>query len=156
MPYCAGSKASSVRSPSLACFSDSEMRRRSRSMSMTLTSNSSPTLTTCSGISTWRSASSEMWTRPSMPSWTRTKAPNGTSLVTLPGTTWPIWCVRAKCRHGSSCVALSDVETLDGDLLAALDDLGRVVDVLPGQLGHVHQPVDAAEVDERAEVDDAR
>ena len=35
-----------------------------------------------------------------------------------------------------------------------LDDLGRVVDVLPGQLGDVHQAVDAAEVDECAEVDD--
>ena len=47
-----------------------------------------------------------------------------------------------------------DVEHLDGDLLADLDDLGGVVDVLPGQLGDVHQAVDAAEVDERAEVDD--
>ena len=47
-----------------------------------------------------------------------------------------------------------DVEDLDGDLLADLDNLGRVVDVLPGQLGDVHQAVDAAEVDERAEVDD--
>ena len=78
---------------------------------MTLTKISSPTWTTCSGISTWRSASSEMWTRPSMPSSTRTNAPNGTSLVTLPGTTWPIWWVRANCCHGSSCVALSDRET---------------------------------------------
>src|SRR6185437_14771551 len=47
-----------------------------------------------------------------------------------------------------------DVEDLDGDLLADLDDLGRVVDVLPGQLGDVHQTVDAAEVHERTEVDD--
>ena len=47
-----------------------------------------------------------------------------------------------------------DVEHLDGDLVADLDDLGRVVDVLPGQLGDVHQAVDAAEIDERAEVDD--
>ena len=47
-----------------------------------------------------------------------------------------------------------DVENLDGDLLADLDNLARVVDVLPGQLGDVHQAVDAAEVDERAEVDD--
>jgi hypothetical protein len=62
---------------------------------MTLTMISSPTLTTCSGISTWRSASSEMCTRPSMPSSTRTNAPNGTSLVTRPGTTCPIACVRA-------------------------------------------------------------
>src|SRR3712207_8937727 len=50
----------------------------------------------------------------------------------------------------------SDVEDLDGDLLADLDHLGRVVDVLPGQLGDVHEAVHAAEVDERAEVDDRR
>src|SRR5690348_14368907 len=87
------------------------MRRRSRSMSMILTITESPTWTTCSGISTWRSASSEMCTRPSMPSSTRTKEPNGTSLVTLPGTIWPIWWVRAKCCQGSSCVAFSDRET---------------------------------------------
>src|SRR3954454_8281989 len=47
-----------------------------------------------------------------------------------------------------------DVEDLDGDLLADLDDLARVVDVLPGQLGDVDQAVDATEVDEGAEVDD--
>jgi hypothetical protein len=47
-----------------------------------------------------------------------------------------------------------DVEHLDGDLVADLDDLGRVVDVLPGQLGDVDETVDAAEVDERTEVDD--
>src|SRR6266568_4219434 len=46
------------------------------------------------------------------------------------------------------------VQHLDGDFLADLDDLARVVDVLPGQLGHVHQAVHAAQVDERAEVDD--
>src|SRR5699024_8069418 len=46
------------------------------------------------------------------------------------------------------------VEHLDGDLLADLDDLVRVVDVLPGQLGDVHQTVDTAEVHERTEVDD--
>src|SRR6476646_2114509 len=46
------------------------------------------------------------------------------------------------------------IQHLDGDLLADLDDLARVVDVLPGQLGHVHQAVHAAQVDERAEVDD--
>src|ERR1035437_186216 len=48
-----------------------------------------------------------------------------------------------------------DVEHLDGDLLADLDDLGRVVDVLPGQLGDVDQTVDATKVHEGAEVDDA-
>src|SRR6266568_3367206 len=48
------------------------------------------------------------------------------------------------------------VQHLDGDLLADLDDLARVVDVLPGQLGDVHQAVHAAQVDECAEVDDGR
>src|SRR6202022_2489209 len=47
-----------------------------------------------------------------------------------------------------------DVEHLDGHLVADLNHLGRVVDVLPGQLGDVHQTVDPAEIDERAEVDD--
>src|ERR1700729_3680210 len=48
------------------------------------------------------------------------------------------------------------VEDLDRDLLADLDNLAGVVDVLPGQLRHVHQAVHAAQVDERAEVDDRR
>ena len=47
-----------------------------------------------------------------------------------------------------------DLEDLDGDLLAHLDDLAGVLDVLPRQLRDVHEAVDAAEVDERAEVDD--
>ena len=47
-----------------------------------------------------------------------------------------------------------DVEHLDRDLVADIDHLGGMVDVLPGQLGDVHQAVDAAEIDERAEVDD--
>jgi hypothetical protein len=48
------------------------------------------------------------------------------------------------------------VQNLDRDLLADLDNLAWVVDVLPGQLRHVHQAVHAAEVHERAEVDDRR
>ena len=48
-----------------------------------------------------------------------------------------------------------DIEHLDCDLLADLDNLGRVVDVLPGQLGDVDQTVDATKVNERTEVDDA-
>ena len=57
-------------------------------------------------------------------------------------------------RQGDTLAVHVDVEHLDGDLVADLDDLGRVVDVLPGQLGHVDETVDAAEVHERAEVDD--
>src|SRR5450759_4356938 len=117
--------------PSLACLSDNEIRRRSRSMSITLTMISSPTLATCSGISTCRSASSEMCTRPSMPSSTRTNAPNGTNLVTLPGTTWPMAWVRANCRQGVLLGRLErqrdplavevHIQHLDVDLLADLD-----------------------------------
>ena len=47
-----------------------------------------------------------------------------------------------------------DVEHLDLDLLADAHDLLRMVDVLPGELAHVHEPVDPTEVDERAEVHD--
>src|SRR5262249_47965328 len=47
-----------------------------------------------------------------------------------------------------------NVEHLDRDILSHLHDLARMVDVLPGQLGDVHEAVDAAEVDECAEVDD--
>src|SRR5699024_10780347 len=47
-----------------------------------------------------------------------------------------------------------DIEHLDGDLVAHLHDLARMVDVLPRQLGDVHQAINAAEIDERSEVDD--
>src|ERR1700733_6834375 len=115
MPYRVGSKSSPTASPtvpSLACLSDRLIRRRSRSISMILTKISSPTWTTCSGISTCRPPASELCT-------------------TLP-------------VHG---------QHLAGDLLAHLDALARVVDVLPGQLGYVHQAVLAAHVYEQAEVD---
>ena len=85
--------------------------------------------------------------------------------MTLPGTTWPIAWVRGEVlprvllgrlqRQGDTLAVHVDVEDLDGDLVADLDDLGRVVDVLPGQLGDVDQAVNATEVDERTEVDDA-
>ena len=99
-----------------------------------------------------------------MPSWTRTNAPNGTSLVTRPGHDLadlvgpgelaPRVFLGGLQRQRHALAVQVDVEHLDGDLLADLDDLARVVDVLPGQLGDVHQAVDATEVDERAEVDD--
>jgi hypothetical protein len=40
------------------------------------------------------------------------------------------------------------------DLLVELDHLARVVDAAPGHVGDVQQAVDAAEVDEHAEVGD--
>ena len=49
-----------------------------------------------------------------------------------------------------------DVEHLHLDLLADLEDLGRVVHVAPGELRDMDQPVDAIQIDERAEVDDVR
>ena len=71
-----------------------------------------------------------------------------------PGELPPRVLLRRLQRQRDPLAVQVDVEDLDLDLLADLDDLGRVVDVLPGQLGDVHQAVDAAEVDERAEVDD--
>lgn len=72
--------------------------------------------------------------------------------------------MRAKRCHGSSWVALEgqgdaltievNVEHLDGNLVADLDNLGRVVDVLPRQLGNVDQAVNAAQINECTEVDD--
>src|SRR6185312_3281881 len=47
-----------------------------------------------------------------------------------------------------------DVEHLDAHALADLENLRRMRDVRPGQLGDVDQAVDAVEVDEGAEVDD--
>src|SRR6185436_12229054 len=70
-----------------------------------------------------------------------------------PGVEAPRVFLRRLERQGDALAVEVDVENLDGDLLADLDDLARVVDVLPGQLGDVHQTVDAAEVDERTEVD---
>jgi len=57
-------------------------------------------------------------------------------------------------RQGDALTVQVDVQDLDGDLLADLDDLARVVDVLPRQLRDVHQTIDATEVDERTEVHD--
>ena len=71
-----------------------------------------------------------------------------------PGEVLPRVLLRRLERQGDPLAVHVDVENLDGDLLADLDDLGRVVDVLPGQLGDVDETVDAAEVHERTEVDD--
>src|SRR6478736_3920630 len=59
-------------------------------------------------------------------------------------------------RQGDALAVELDGEHLDGDLLADLDDLAGVLDVLPRELGDVHETVDATEVDERTEVDDRR
>ncbi len=56
--------------------------------------------------------------------------------------------------EGDALAVEVDVEDLHLDLVAHRDDLGRVVHVAPGELGDVHESVDAAEVDECAEVDD--
>src|SRR5699024_7249433 len=57
-------------------------------------------------------------------------------------------------RQGDALAVQVDLENLDGVPVADLYGLGRVVDVLPGQLGNVDQAVNAAKVDEGAEVDD--
>ena len=59
-------------------------------------------------------------------------------------------------RQGHTLAIHVDVEHLDRDLLADFDNLGRVVDVLPGKLGHMHETVNATEINESAEVDNRR
>ncbi len=56
--------------------------------------------------------------------------------------------------EGDALAAHVHVEDLHLDLVAHGDDLGRVVHVAPAELGDVDQTVDAAEIDEGAEVDD--
>jgi hypothetical protein len=56
--------------------------------------------------------------------------------------------------QGDALAVAVDVEHLDLHGVADREDLARVVDVRPRELGDVDQAVDAVEVDERAEVDD--
>jgi hypothetical protein len=47
-----------------------------------------------------------------------------------------------------------DLDDLDLDLLADIENLGRMIDAAPGDVGDVEKAVDAAEIDERAVVGD--
>src|SRR5262249_41719829 len=47
-----------------------------------------------------------------------------------------------------------DLDDLDLHLLADIEHLGRMIDPPPGDIGDVQQPIDAAEIDERAVVGD--
>src|SRR5699024_2719568 len=58
-----------------------------------------------------------------------------------PGEVPPRILLRGLERQRDALAVQVDVEDLDGDLLAHLDDLGRVIDVLPGQLGDVDETV---------------
>src|SRR6185312_4226402 len=62
--------------------------------------------------------------------------------------------LRSLERQRNTLAVQVHFEHLDGDFLANFDNLGRVVDVLPGQLGNVDEAVYAAEVNECTEVDD--
>ncbi len=59
-------------------------------------------------------------------------------------------------RQADALAGQVDIEHLHLDLVAHGHDGARVVDVLPRQLGHVDEAVHATEVDEGAEVHDAR
>ena len=107
-----------------------------------------------------------MWTSPSTPGRISTKAPNVTTLVTRAlddvalvvgvDDLLPRVALRLLQAEGDPLPVAVDVEHLDLDLLADVEHLGRMVDVAPGELGDVDQPVDPVEVDEGAEVDDVR
>ncbi len=101
-----------------------------------------------------------------MPSATRTNAPNGNELRDLArgdlpdrmgtGEDLPRVLLGRLERERHALAIQVDLEDLDGDFLSDLDDLGGVLDVLPRQLGDVHEAVHSAQVDERTEVDDRR
>ena len=57
--------------------------------------------------------------------------------------------------QGDAALVGVDFEDLHADLVAGLDDVGRFFDVLIAEVGDVDESVDAAEVDEGAEFDDA-
>ncbi len=131
---------------------------------MILTQSSSPGLTTCSGRSTWCAAISEMCTRPSMPSPDLHEGAERhqlgdaavhelAHLVTV-GELLPRVLLGGLERQADPLLVEVDVENLHVDLVADLHDRGGVVDVLPAELGHVHEPVHPAEVDEGTEVHD--
>ena len=56
--------------------------------------------------------------------------------------------------QGDLFLLVVDVQDHHFDLLVDLDHLGRMVDAAPAHVGDVQQAVDAAQVDERAEVGD--
>ena len=56
--------------------------------------------------------------------------------------------------EGDLLLLVVDVEDLHLDFVVDLDHLGRMIDAAPAHVGDVQQAVDAAEVDERAEVGD--
>ena len=99
-----------------------------------------------------------------MPSPTWTNAPNGHELgdpavdeladLVAVGELLPRILLGGLQRQADALAVEVDVEHLHLDLVADRDDRARVVDVLPRQLGDVDEPVHAAEVDERTEVDD--
>ena len=105
-----------------------------------------------------------MWTSPSTPGRISTKAPNVTTFVTVPCDDvallvavehlLPRVGLRLLEAERDALPLAVDVEHLNLDRLADLEDLGRVVDVAPRELGDVDEAVHPVEVDEGAEVDD--
>ena len=147
-------------------LSESESRRRSPSISMILTLTAWPCETTSRGFSTWCWASSEMCTSPSTPGQDldegaerddlRDAALDDVVLVVALEHLLPRIVLGLLETQRDALAVAVDVEHLDLHRLADLEDLGRMVDVRPRELGDVDQAVHAVEVDEGAEVDDVR
>ena len=107
-----------------------------------------------------------MWTRPSMPSSMPTKTPKSVIDFTAPSTIVPTGYFSSSSSHGfglellqaerDALVLRVDLEHLALDLVADVEDLGRVLDPLgPGHLADVDEALDAGfELDERAVVGD--
>jgi polyribonucleotide nucleotidyltransferase len=57
-------------------------------------------------------------------------------------------------RQGYPLAVQIHIQHLDGHFVTDGNNLGRVIDVLPRQLGNVNQAVDSAQVHEGTKVDD--
>jgi len=141
----------------------SESRRDAASTSRIQPVTVAPTATASSLMAT-PGGSWETWTRPSTPGSTSTKRPKSAWRATVPvkvapaarprGDPVPRVLLQLLHREGDPLPFLLDLGDLDRHLLADLEDVLGVGDPAAGDLGHVDQSVDPAEVHEGPEIGD--
>ena len=150
--------------PSAACLIERLMRRRAVSSSMILTHSSSPAVTTWSGrldvvrghlrdVHETLDALAHLDERAEGHELGDAAVDQLVDRVAV-GEDLPRVGLGRLQRERDALLGEVDVEDLDVDLVADGDDLARVVDVLPAELGDVDESVHAAQVHEGTEVDD--
>ncbi len=140
---------------------DREIFCFSLSMLVIFASTTSPTLSTSEGWPMRRLAIWEMWIRPSVPGSTSAKAPKGISLTILTFAISPTWRwvsvntfqgfrFGIAVAEGDLVVLLIEVDDVNVDLVADVQDIRKAADAVPADLRHVDHTVDAADINERA------